>query len=67
MEPDMEYFYCPMTRQLCRGGKVWVDPAERREEAGCVFWHKKELRCVLRMIEFDLFNIARALDELRNR
>jgi hypothetical protein len=67
MEPDIEYPYCPVSRQLCRAGKVWVDPAEKQQEAYCVFWHRKELRCVLRMVEFDLFNIARALDELRNR
>jgi len=66
MQPDMEYMYCPVSRQLCRAGKVWVDPAQA-QEAVCVFWHKRELRCVIRMVEFDLFNIARALDELRNR
>jgi hypothetical protein len=44
-----------------------VDPVGKEEEACCVFWHSKELRCVIRMAEFDLFNIARALDELRNR
>jgi hypothetical protein len=67
MEPEMEYPYCPVSRQLCRAGKVWVDPVGKEEEACCVFWHSKELRCVIRMAEFDLFNIARALDELRNR
>ena len=67
MDPEIEYFYCPISRQLCRAGKVWVDDPERQEESYCVFWHSKELRCVLRMVEFDLFNIARALDELRNR
>jgi hypothetical protein len=67
MDAEMEYPYCPMTRQLCRAGKVWVDPERRTQEATCVFWHGKELRCVVRMAEFDLFNIARALDELRNR
>jgi len=67
MEPEMEYPYCPVSRQLCRAGKVWVDVTEKNEEAYCVFWHRKELRCTLRMVEFDLFNIARALDELRNR
>jgi hypothetical protein len=67
MDADMEYPFCPMTRQLCRAGKVWVDAPEHTQEATCVFWHRKELRCVVRMAEFDLFNIARALDELRNR
>ena len=65
--PEVEYPYCPISRQLCRAGNVWVDPATRDEETFCAFWHRKELRCVLRMIEFDLFNVARALDELRNR
>ncbi len=56
-----------MSRQQCRVGRVWLDPATRAEETFCAFWHQKELRCVFRMVEFDLFNIARALDELRNR
>lgn len=67
MESQMEYPYCPVSRQLCRAGKVWLEPDSKAQEAQCVFWHRKELRCVLRMVEFNLFNIARALDELRNR
>lgn len=67
MDQEIEYPYCPVSRQLCRAGKVWVEGSERQREAYCVFWHRKELRCTLRMVEFDLFNIARALDELRNR
>ncbi len=67
MDAEVEYPYCPLSRQLCRAGKVWVDLPSGRAETPCVFWHRKELRCVLRMVEFDLFNIARALDELRNR
>lgn len=66
-EPTMEYPHCPISRQLCRAGKVWVDLEKRDAETVCAFWHRKELRCVFRMVEFDLFNIARALDELRNR
>jgi hypothetical protein len=65
--PGIEYPYCPISRQLCRAGKVWVDPAIQSAETYCTFWHQKELRCVFRMVEFDMFNIARALDELRNR
>lgn len=65
--PDAEYPYCPISRQLCRAGKVWVNPAMEEAETYCAFWHQKELRCVFRMVEFDLFNVARALDELRNR
>jgi hypothetical protein len=67
MDAGMEYPYCPVARQLCRAGRVWVESGEPKQEATCVFWHRKELRCVVRMAEFDLFNIARALDELRNR
>lgn len=67
MKPEIEYPFCPVSRQLCRAGKVWVDPAAREQEAQCVFWHAKELRCTIRMLEFDLFNIARALDEIRTR
>ena len=62
-----EYPYCPLTKQLCRAGVVFVDNTEDSEEAYCAFWHRKELRCAIRMVEFDLFNVARALDELRNR
>ncbi len=65
--PEPEYPYCPISRQLCRAGKVWVDPPGQDAETFCAFWHRKELRCVFRMVEFDLFNVARALDELRNR
>ncbi len=65
--PTIDYPYCPISRQLCRAGKVWVDPEKQTQETVCAFWHQKEMRCVLRMVEFDLFNIARALDELRNR
>jgi hypothetical protein len=66
-EPRIDYPYCPISRQLCRAGKVWADPAAREQDTVCTFWHQKEMRCVFRMVEFDLFNIARALDELRNR
>ena len=62
-----EYPYCPLTKQLCRAGLVYMGDKEDGEEAYCVFWHRKELRCAIRMVEFDLFNVARALDELRNR
>lgn len=67
MVPQAEYPYCPLSRQTCRAGRVWVDPNTEETETHCTFWHRKELRCILRMVEFDLFNIARALDELRNR
>ncbi len=65
MAVEAEYLYCPLTHQLCRAGKVWVDPEEQTTEAFCAFWHRKELRCVLRMMEYDLYNVARALDALR--
>ena len=65
--PDAEYPYCPISRQLCRAGKVWVNPAIEEAETYCAFWHQKELRCVFRMVEVDLFKVARALVELRNR
>lgn len=61
------YPYCPISRQKCQAGNVWVDPGTREELIFCAFWHQKEHRCVFRMVEFDLFNIARCLDELRNR
>jgi hypothetical protein len=59
--------YCPISRQKCQAGKVWADPEKREDLVFCAFWHQKELRCVFRMVEFDLFNVARCLDELRNR
>lgn len=62
-----EHPYCPISRQKCQAGKVWVDPAAQGELIFCAFWHQREHRCVFRMVEFDLFNIARCLDELRNR
>ncbi len=62
-----EHPYCPISRQKCQAGKVWADPADRSDLVFCAFWHQRENRCVFRMVEFDLFNIARCLDELRNR
>ncbi len=61
------YPYCPVSRQKCQNGKVWARPEPGEDLTFCAFWHQKEQRCVLRMVEFDLFNIARCLDELRNR
>jgi hypothetical protein len=62
-----EHPYCPISRQKCQAGKVWSDLARQDDLVFCAFWHQKEHRCVIRMVEFDLFNIARCLDELRNR
>jgi len=79
MDPTADFPYCPISRQKCRAGKVSAvehtasdGGATRRADdegdlAYCAFWHQKENRCVFRMVEFDLFNIARCLDELRNR
>ena len=66
MTDPSSHMFCPVARQKCQDGKVWAEPQERSDLTYCVFWHQKELRCVLRMVEFDLFNIARCLDELRN-
>ncbi len=62
-----EYPYCPISRQKCQAGKVWSLPERKEDLVFCAFWHQKEHRCVFRMVEFDLFNVARCLDELRNR
>lgn len=67
MQDVSEFPYCPISRQKCQNGKVWADPNAQKDLAFCTFWHQKEHRCVFRMVEFDLFNIARCLDELRNR
>ena len=67
MSETNDFPYCPLSKQLCRNGKVQGPPELGPELTFCTFWHQKENRCVIRMVEFDLFNIARCLDELRNR
>ena len=67
MNQQSEFPYCPISRQLCQAGKIWAQPQSQQDLVFCAFWHQKENRCVFRMVEFDLFNIARCLDELRNR
>lgn len=67
MTDQKNHPYCPIARQKCQDGKVWADPQAGEDLTFCYFWHQKELRCVFRMVEFDLFNIARCLDEARNR
>ena len=67
MEDQPEFPYCPISRQLCQKGKTWARAEAQDDLVFCAFWHQKENRCVFRMAEFDLFNIARCLDELRNR
>ena len=62
-----DFPYCPISRQLCQNGKVRPGVERSPDLVFCTFWHQKENRCVIRMVEFDLFNIARCLDELRNR
>jgi hypothetical protein len=64
---DEEHPYCPISRQKCRQGKVYANPEANLDLVYCAFWHQKENRCVFRMVEFDLFNIARCLDEARDR
>jgi hypothetical protein len=59
--------YCPISRQLCQQGKIFSDPEAKKDLAYCTFWHMAEQRCVFRMVEYDLFNIARSLDEIRSR
>jgi hypothetical protein len=66
MNQQLEHPYCPISRQKCQAGKVMATPGREDDLAFCAFWHQKENRCVFRMVEFDLFNIARCLDELRN-
>jgi hypothetical protein len=66
MEEQQEYPYCPISKQKCQNGKVWARLELQEDLVFCAFWHQKENRCVFRMVEFDLFNIARCLDELRN-
>jgi hypothetical protein len=67
MSETSEHPYCPISRQLCQEGRIFARPEEGKALVYCAFWHRKEHRCVFRMVEFDLFNIARCLDEQRNR
>ncbi|MBK8231085.1 MAG: hypothetical protein IT349_20115 [Candidatus Eisenbacteria bacterium] len=67
MSQVTEFPYCPISRQKCQNGKIYASPDKEEDLVFCSFWHQKEHRCVFRMVEFDLFNIARCLDELRNR
>lgn len=67
MTDQPQFPYCPISRQKCQEGKVWARPETEEDLTYCTFWHQKEHRCVFRMVEFDLFNIARCLDEQRNR
>ena len=60
----------PNEKEAEEGDKAGAktEPSGRADEfLYCAFWHIKENRCVLRMAEFDLFNVARSLDEMRNR
>jgi hypothetical protein len=61
------YPYCPISRQLCQEGRIYGKPETEEHLTYCAFWHQSENRCVFRMVEYDLFNIARALDEIRSR
>ncbi len=63
----VEHPYCPFTKQKCQQGKVFADLEAKSDLVFCAFWHQKEHRCVFRMVEFDLFNIARCLDDRRDR
>lgn len=67
MSQAADFPYCPISRQKCQNGKIYAKPEAEEDLVFCTFWHQKEHRCVFRMVEFDLFNIARCLDELRNR
>ncbi|MBU1701934.1 MAG: hypothetical protein KJ970_00910 [Candidatus Eisenbacteria bacterium] len=62
-----EFPYCPISRQLCQQGKVFADSQSQKDLTFCAFWHLAEHRCVFRMVEYDLFNIARSMDEIRSR
>ncbi|MBD3336863.1 MAG: hypothetical protein GF355_15225 [Candidatus Eisenbacteria bacterium] len=64
---EPKFPYCPISRQLCQDGKIFADPESKEGLTFCAFWHQPERRCVFRMVEYDLFNIARSLDEIRTR
>jgi hypothetical protein len=66
--PKSKTLWCPFCKGLCEEG--WVE-AEKEGEGTirvlCACYHEAEKRCKLAMMEYDLFNIARALDVLINK
>ena len=67
MEQNNDTKWCPICKQICTAGTVetTVDGGAK-EKLLCSFYHEKEGRCLVKMIEFDLFNVARALDVISN-
>jgi len=62
-----ETLWCPICRAVCRAGMVeGPDGGQPNRDLRCAFYHRKEGRCLVKMIEFDLFNVARALDVISN-
>jgi formylmethanofuran dehydrogenase subunit B len=55
--------WCPFCGGLCDEGWVEADVGDgEKMRVLCACYHEAEKRCKLVMMEYDLFNIARALD-----
>ena len=67
MEQNNEPKWCPICKLVCTGGTIETTGNGGEKKAlPCSFYHQKEGRCLVKMIEFDLFNVARALDVISN-
>jgi hypothetical protein len=66
--PKAKTLWCPFQRGLCEEGWVEVEkPGGDSLRVLCACYHEAEKRCKLVMMEYDLFNIARALDVMTNK
>jgi len=66
--PKSKTLWCPFSKKLCDEG--WVETEREGDEKVkvlCACYHGAEKRCKLAMMEYDLFNIARALDVMINK
>lgn len=66
--PKVKTLWCPFAKGLCEEGTVEVQvPGGESARVPCACYHEAEKRCKLVMMEYDLFNIARALDVMTNK
>ncbi len=66
--PKSKTLWCPFYKGLCDEGWVEFETEEEgKTRVMCACFHEAEKRCKLVMMEYDLFNIARALDVMINK
>lgn len=66
--PRVKTLWCPFSKGLCEEGYVEMQTAGGEPtRVLCACYHEAEKRCKLVMMEYDLFNIARALDVMTNK